>query len=551
MKRSIVREDKIAFLKSKKVIGEDRNPVKDYKVRVTIPVDEAANILGYKLDRDFEPNWTSYDPKSIFVGSKFDGAELYFPDAVVRAANDADQSAIEAQIYKETLSSIEDAFQKIDPGTVEYIGEIASGDQYGVSAKAGVLSASVDQNKGEVEIEILNPQHLINGIVSGVGLMGPDIAVDMVMNANDVKKYLHNLVDYFEVWGERKPEQYSDRVADNAIADQKYFEEQLAYHISETTLDEVVDTVSALMDEEGDLDVEEVASQVEKLSKGSIKAKDLLAKLPSIDAVPVESKALKEQKNWNKESIIAELVSHFASGDDEKDKELETEISDSLELPGGRWDSWTDDTGKFEANGDEYNFFLSEDDAERIAIRYVKDQLEEEPENFTPSFIQQHLYISPTDRRLIAVEEADARAEDFRYDLKKENFDEVFEQVGSYESEYEALKEKLEKAEESDDEDAVDSVKKEIVKLAEKAIDEWSSDYADDLEAKLEKDPKDYFINELGAYTEEEFLKLPFVNVDAEEASKEAVKIDGWAHFLSHYDSDYIETQNGLVLMRE
>lgn len=60
-------------------------------------------------------------------------------------------------------------------------------------------------------------------------------------------------------------------------------------------------------------------------------------------------------------------------------------------------------------DGAEYEVYDSHDDAEREAIARVKNDLQDDPSMFSQEWLQNHLYISDTDKRIIAGEEADAR----------------------------------------------------------------------------------------------------------------------------------------------
>lgn len=130
---------------------------------------------------------------------------------------------------------------------------------------------------------------------------------------------------------------------------------------------------------------------------------------------------------------------------------------------------------------------------------------------------EQYITVDDVTARQIGLEDADSLASDMLYDLKKENFDEVFERAGHQEDEYEKLKEELEAAEEKEDgEDEVEAIKEKIVKLAEKAIDEFQYSHADEVEEAIKKDAVGYFCDEQGIYTPEELAKQSFVSFDYE-----------------------------------
>lgn len=246
-----------------------------------------------------------------------------------------------------------------------------------------------------------------------------------------------------------------------------------------------------------DVDANNEFKLVTLLNVTKAEIEKILADLGSRAVSPPETSnesKMNENKEWSEEAIIDDLTKEF--GEDHRE-----EIKDSLEFPGGRYKSFSDNTGKFEADGQEYNFFLSEEEAEKVAIESVEQDAESEPEIFSKDFMSQHIYISDTDKRIISTEEAEALAdgEDFESDKEKE---------------------------------------------------EWIEEKSDEIEKQLD-DPIQYFVHDQGIYTEAELLKTSFIQIDTKELAKDAVNIDGWAHFLSHYDGKYEVTSGGLVYVRE
>lgn len=169
----------------------------------------------------------------------------------------------------------------------------------------------------------------------------------------------------------------------------------------------------------------------------------------------------------------------------------EIEISDK-----GRWSTWGE-SGSFTVDGEEWNWIEGEATAEDIAREYVKEQLESEPELFTKDWLKSFLGVTGTDARVIALEMAEIAFDGKEYD----------------EDEY--------------------------------------ADYADDVEARILKDPFQYFVEDEGLYTEEDLMKQNFMYLDVRAAAKDAVDVDGWAHFLSTYDGDFKQLPSGIVIFRE
>ena len=185
-------------------------------------------------------------------------------------------------------------------------------------------------------------------------------------------------------------------------------------------------------------------------------------------------------------------------------------------------DGYVDGAFEVEAAGNEYTVMADEDAAEAEALRRVKEDLENEPEMFIPSFIQQYLTIGDTDRRIIAGEESDNRYEDMRdNEVEKEYEREIGDapQDSEGEPDYEAMKEALK----------------------ERAYDEIY---------EALKDPVQYFCKDQGTYTEDELMDQSFISIDVEAAAEEAISVDGFAHFLSTYDGSTDTTAAGFCYWR-
>lgn len=235
----------------------------------------------------------------------------------------------------------------------------------------------------------------------------------------------------------------------------------------------------------------------------------------------------------NKKEIVELLMDQMVHSknkksvmyDEDEIEEFKKEIEDTLKFDSGNWSSWGKQAS-FSFDGDAYGIMESEDAAENIALESVEDQLRNEPELFESSWLRQHLYITDTDKRIISNEDADSYVESM------------------------SDEEVLEYADKKEDYDAEeDENKKEsILEQAKEDAVEKHSEY---VYKRLEKDPVGYFVDEMGIYTEEELAKQPFMSIDVESAAKEAVEIDGWAHFISRYDGNYATLKNGMVVFRE
>lgn len=161
-------------------------------------------------------------------------------------------------------------------------------------------------------------------------------------------------------------------------------------------------------------------------------------------------------------------------------------------------------------DGEEFTVFENIETAESEARIQVRNTLEEEPELFNKDFLRQHIYVSDTDRRIIADEEADAYIEGL-------DDDEIKEVAG------------------------IDDIEEAKEKLHEEVYDEWYEGL---------ENPIEFLVEDKGIYSEEDLMKQSFIQIDIEEATREAVNIDGFAHFINNYDDDYEETKGGFIVMQ-
>ncbi len=147
----------------------------------------------------------------------------------------------------------------------------------------------------------------------------------------------------------------------------------------------------------------------------------------------------------------------------------------------------------------EWVVFKDPEDAENEALAQVKEDLEEYPENFNQDFLQQHIYITDTDRRLIAQESSDYLREDFDdFDEEDLSDDEIEEKIeAKYDEVYKAL-----------------------------------------------EDPIEYFVEDQGMFSIEDLMKQTFIHIDEREAAQDAVDMDGVAHFLDRYDGTEEEMED-------
>jgi len=207
-------------------------------------------------------------------------------------------------------------------------------------------------------------------------------------------------------------------------------------------------------------------------------------------------------------------------------------------------------------SGEEFYLFEDDDKAERFAIDRVRDDLDDEPENFSKDWLNNHIYITDTDRRIIAQEESD--------NIVDEQADEreMLENAG-FEDDYDKLQELIDEKEEKVDDmedkgiddvliqetrDKIQEFETEKDELVEKAKEDYREMKYDEIYKALE-DPMDYFVNEQGIYSEEELIKQSFISIDTDEASQDAVNTDGWQHFIAIYDGNSLEVPDSKMVL--
>ena len=180
------------------------------------------------------------------------------------------------------------------------------------------------------------------------------------------------------------------------------------------------------------------------------------------------------------------------------------------------------------------------DDAEALAKEQVEEDLEENPEYFTQSWLQNYITMSDTDRHITAQEESDYYVDDMTNE-------EILEEDDDAQMEWDEIQEKID---EEEDEDKIAKLEAEQEKIVDDAREKIREEKYDEIYDELE-DPVAYFVEDRGIYTIEQLMKAPFIHIDIEEASEDAIRQDGWTHFLSHYDGSYEDIGKGKVIWRE
>lgn len=224
---------------------------KDRTITITLNLTETAKNFGYKAEADiFDDVWhNGYSAKDIrkqgSYSSNHKDLEKYLPQVIGTALEYAERSALAEAIVDYSLNGLKDALLKIDlsGGGAEY--QDMNGNM--VSEKAGIVDVEIDRANDEIKVSILNPEHLINTVVAGVGRFYPDLPTDEEAEISEIAARFHHLNDFFDVYGERKPSgelpsQFVPNIND------EYFEEEISTILSEMILSDVAEAVLDYVD---------------------------------------------------------------------------------------------------------------------------------------------------------------------------------------------------------------------------------------------------------------------------------------------------------------
>jgi hypothetical protein len=180
-------------------------------------------------------------------------------------------------------------------------------------------------------------------------------------------------------------------------------------------------------------------------------------------------------------------------------------------------------------DANEYRVFKNEDVAEEMAVEEVREDIEYQPENFNRDFLMDFLDVD--DFLVLDIENANY---DYVKDIEDESND-------KYENRL--IAELVNNGLISENE----ALTTDPTELS----DEYSQDYINLLTSEQIGDDNgvQYFIDNFG---EDEFFKIVIDNnlIDFENASQDAVNMDGIAHFLARYDSETIYLDNNVVAYR-
>jgi len=178
-------------------------------------------------------------------------------------------------------------------------------------------------------------------------------------------------------------------------------------------------------------------------------------------------------------------------------------------------------------NGQEFLVFSSYDDAENYATRKVEEDLDSEPELFSQDWLEGFIDTERLYRDL----------DDDVYNMNHSYFTEIADEDGD---EYETRQiDELVEGDFLDKDDIEDEGK----------IDSAIEDAARDRTDEQLRDPMEY-LREI--YGDEDAVKeaMRIAGFDTTAAAENAIQTDGVPHFLSSYDGEEVELDNGNVMYR-
>ena len=167
--------------------------------------------------------------------------------------------------------------------------------------------------------------------------------------------------------------------------------------------------------------------------------------------------------------------------------------------------------GKFE-------IYRDKDTAIAYAVDTVRMMIEQSPEDFRESLLQNHVTMTDADIRMRANQEAETG-----YDWEGFTDEELKHRVGKGWDE---------------------------TKSREQLIADGRYNESQRIKKELEESPLAYYVTDTGFYTKAELMKQDWIKVNAHEAAEEAVQEDGVAHYVARADGEELVTTSGKHVYR-
>ena len=173
--------------------------------------------------------------------------------------------------------------------------------------------------------------------------------------------------------------------------------------------------------------------------------------------------------------------------------------------------------------GREWIVMKDDDEFEAAALQGVKNDLDENPENFEPSFIESHIDMKHLRDELHA--DCLSGAMDYASEIGDRRF---WQEAG---------RRGIEEPEPDEDGDVRSPTDEEI------------ESFAEDMVSDQLKDPMEY-LNDIFGREDAVKKAIEIAGIDIKAAAKEAVSTDGAAHFMCGYDGNYNTSPSGFIYWR-
>lgn len=169
-----------------------------------IPLETITHSLGIKFEYDpyddVYGDWSQSDLESSYFG-KYDKLKKILKRPFYIAFEDIERMAWVQSLEANAIESAIDSLLSINL-TAEYVGLNSEGEHTEVNCHAYVDSVNINVAEGYAEVVIVNPEHLVNTCIDGVGEFYPhEILVDIAQD-KAVQDRIHWILRYFDIYGE-------------------------------------------------------------------------------------------------------------------------------------------------------------------------------------------------------------------------------------------------------------------------------------------------------------------------------------------------------------
>jgi hypothetical protein len=435
-----------------------------------------------------------------------------------------------------TFDSIAELEEKIDEG-IEQIISWFDGDMYNESTAEMKIRRMAEGGEADEDEDEDEDEYAGGGVINEISLpnsnlylygFGRDIngnsTIKISIGANRRFSIQINSPEFYKYTYDKRGYKLKELTNEDIIG----IEKEVTNYLKEFGSKEQKSKLKIYKDEyaEGG-EVESMTDKQVEKEYDKILSVQILA--GDIDEDEVEELSISEKREF-----LKNYKDEYAEGGEVEDwmeEALESLIEetgfDDLEI------SMVSDNGnEFIATDDnvEYRVFKTEDDAEEKAIEQVREDMEESPENFNKDFI-----IGYIDGRDFFENTLNEMNRGYAEDIMSESDDRYTNRLISEMVDAGIL-----------DED--DALSENAEELAEERIEDFVNLMTEE-QLNEGNNGFDYFESNFG---KEEAINMVIKNnlIDIDSASRDAVQVDGIAHFLSYYDGETVYLSNDYVAYR-